>query len=108
MSQVPATCSDSKPDGSSPLSPIIFLLGSILILFFYLPLGPPGGLYCVSLPAKPPLGNLISPHICYMPCPIHRFDLAILMTYGKRVEILKLQIMQFLSALSHLLPATPK
>jgi hypothetical protein len=87
-SQEPSIGPYSEPDQSNPIS-----LRSILIFSTHLRLGLPSGLFPSGFP---PICIPLSPHSCYMPYPSHPpwFDHS---NYTwRRVQVMKLLIMQLL------------
>jgi hypothetical protein len=77
---------------STPLHPIS--LRSILILFNHLHVGLPSGLFS-SRSHTNILYAFLSPHSCYMPCPSHPHWLDHSNYTWRRVQVMKLLIMQF-------------
>jgi hypothetical protein len=85
----------SEPDQPSPyIPPHPFSLRYILILSSHLPLGLPSGLFPSGLPPKPYMHSS-SPHACHMPCPSHCPWLDHSNYIWRRVQVMKLLIMQF-------------
>jgi hypothetical protein len=92
-SQEPSIGPYPKPDRSSPHHPIP--LSSILILSTHLHLGLPSGLFPSGFPINVPYIFLFSPHSCYMPCPSHPPWLDHCHFVWRKVQVMKLLIMQF-------------
>jgi hypothetical protein len=83
-----------KPDRLKSIPSHPSSLRSILILFTYPRLGLPSGLFNSVVPINI-LYAFFSPHSCYMPCQSHRSWVVHSNFIWRRVQVLKLLIMQF-------------
>jgi hypothetical protein len=88
----PPLVSWARSNQSIPPHPIS--LRSILILFSQLRLGLPSGLLLTAFPPKPYMHST-SPHTCFMPRPSHRPWLDHCDYTWRRVQFIKLLIMQY-------------
>jgi hypothetical protein len=105
-SQGASTGSYPKPEHSSPYPPHPIPLRSILILFSHLRLDPPSGSFLLASPPKSYM-HLSSLHACYMPHPSHSHSLDHSNYTWRRVQVMKLIIMQF-SPTYHFIPLRSK
>jgi hypothetical protein len=83
-------------------------LRSTLILSTHLRLGPPSGLFSFWLPPEYPMCIPLRPHSSYVPCQSHPPWLGHSNYIGRRVQVMKLLIIQFSPVSRHFISLRSK